>query len=87
MDLVNRVTRMLGSDNVDVVDLRRASPLLRYAAAQKGIALYEREPGSFIRFYSLSYRMYVDTKKLRQARARAIERFLQTQAHKSNAEC
>jgi predicted nucleotidyltransferase len=45
VDLTNRVTRMLGKDNVDVVDLRRASPLLMYAAAQKGIALYEREPG------------------------------------------
>ena len=82
MDLTNRVTRMLGRDNVDVVDLRRASPLLMYAAAQKGIALYERKPGSFTRFYSLSYRMYVDTKKLRQARDRAIERFLQTREHK-----
>jgi predicted nucleotidyltransferase len=85
VELTNRVTTTIGKDNVDVVDLRRASPLLRYAAAQKGIALYERVPGSFIRFYSLSYRMYVDTKKLRRAGDRAIERFLQTRGSESNS--
>ena len=78
MGLTNKVTRLLGNDNVDVVDLRRASPLLRFAAAGKGIVLYEREPGLFSRFYSLSYRMYVDTKKLRDARDTVIRRFLQS---------
>jgi uncharacterized protein len=78
LDLTNKVTRILGSDNVEVVDLRRASPLLRFAAARKGIVLYERDPGLFSRFYSLSYRMYVDTKKLRDARDTVIRRFLQS---------
>jgi len=81
LDLTNRVTRTLGTDDVDVVDLRRASPLLRYAAARHGAALYEREPGSFARFYSLSFRMYVDTEKLRRARDRALKRFLEKQGH------
>ena len=54
VDLTNRVTGMLGSDNVDVVDLRTASPLLMYAAAQKGIALYEKEPGRLSGFTSFS---------------------------------
>jgi hypothetical protein len=82
VELTNRATRLMGRDDVDVVDLRRASPLLRYAAAQKGIVLYEREPGLFTRFYSLSYRMYVDTKKLRDARDTTIRRFLDTGGHK-----
>jgi uncharacterized protein len=81
LDLTNKVTRFLGNDKVDVVDLRRASPLLRFAAARKGIILYEREPGLFSRFYSLSYRMYVGTKKLRDARDMAVRRFLHSGGH------
>jgi predicted nucleotidyltransferase len=76
IELTNSVNRLLQMDNVDVVDLGKASPLLRYAAAQNGTLLYEREPGSFTRFFSLSYRMYVDTRKLREARDRRIEGFL-----------
>jgi uncharacterized protein len=78
VDLTNEVTQLLKTDKVDVVDLRRGSPLLRFAAAQGGEVLYEREPGEFIQFYSLSYRMYVDTKKLREAQDLVIERFLQS---------
>lgn len=80
-ELTNRVSRLLRAENVDVVDLGRASPLLRFAAAQKSIILYEREPGLFGQFYSLSYRMYVDTKKLRTARDLTIERFLRLREH------
>ena len=81
IELTNRVSRALRAENVDVVDLGCASPLLRFAAAQKSIVLYEREPGLFSQFYSLSYRMYVDTKKLRTARDRTIERFLRLREH------
>ena len=78
LDVTNRVNRLLGSDNVDVVNLRRASPLLKFAASRKGIILYERDPGLFSQFRSLAYRMYVDTRKLRDARNRVIEEFVQT---------
>jgi len=81
VNLTNRATGLLRTDKVDVVDLRRASPLLMYAAARQGIPLYERMPGSFAGFYSLSFRMYVDTEKLRRARDRAIGRFLQKEGH------
>lgn len=76
VELTNEVTVALRTDNIDVVDLRRASPLLRYEAARKGEVLYQREPGEFRQFYSLSYRMYVDTKKLRDAQGVGIRRFL-----------
>lgn len=76
IELTNQVTRALKTDRVDVVDLRRASPLLRYEAARKGQVLYEREAGEFMQFLSLSYRMYVDTKKLRDAQEMVIRRFL-----------
>jgi len=76
LNLTNKVIQVLRKDRVDVVDLRRANPLLCYSAARQGKLLYERCPGLFNRFYSLSFRRYVDTKKLRDARQRAIDTFL-----------
>lgn len=77
LDLTNRVIRLLHTNNVDVIDLMNANPLLRFSAAKNGRILYERSPGLFNEFYSLTFRMYVDTKKLREARATGIRHFLE----------
>jgi uncharacterized protein len=77
LDLTNKVTRLLHRDRADVVDLRRANPLLCFSAAREGKPLYERSPGLFNVFCSLSFRRYVDTKKLRDARRRAMSQFLE----------
>lgn len=76
LDLANMVIKTLHTDEVDVVDLRRASPLLRYSAVRNGLLLYERNKGLFNDFYSLTFRMYVDSKKLRDARSMAIQQYL-----------
>ena len=82
LGLTNKVIRLLRQDRVDVVDLRRANALLCYSAARQGKLLYERCPSLFNRFYSLSFRRYVDTKKLRDARQRAIDTFLAARGSK-----
>jgi predicted nucleotidyltransferase len=76
--LTNAIVRLLGTDNIDVVDLRRASPLLKFSAAKHGKVLYEKTPGVFPEFYSLAFRMYDDTRKLREAKARSIRTFLES---------
>jgi predicted nucleotidyltransferase len=76
LTLANQVIRLLRTDRVDVVDLRRASPLVQFAVAQTGQVLFERAPGAYPEFCSLAFRRYVDTKKLRDARALVIRRFL-----------
>ncbi len=76
LELTNRVIQLLKRDNIDVVDLNRTSPLLRFSAVKKGKLLYEKEPGQFNEFASLAFRIYVDTKKLRSARAKSIKNFL-----------
>ena len=76
LDLTNRVINLLQTDNVDVVDLRRASPLLMVASVKHGKLLYERSPGVFHEFCSLAVRRFVDTKKLRDAQGKVIDRFL-----------
>jgi predicted nucleotidyltransferase len=75
--LTNRVIRLLHTDNIDVVDLRRANPLLKLSAAKQGVLLHERSPGLFNSFYSLAFRRYVDTKKLRDAQGKRIKNFLE----------
>ena len=82
LELTNKVNRLLRTDRVDVVDFRRANPLLCFSAARQGKLLYERCPGLFNTFYSLSFRRYVDTKKLRDARQRAIDTFLEARGRR-----
>jgi len=74
--LTNRVIQLLRTDKVDVVDLRRASPLLKFSAIRQGKILFEKTPGLFDAFKSLIFRIYVDTKKLRDAQEKAIQNFL-----------
>jgi predicted nucleotidyltransferase len=76
LSLANRVIKLLQTDSVDVVDLRGASPLLRYAATKNGRLLYQRGEGLFNQFYSLAARSYIDTKKLRDAQRAYIARYL-----------
>jgi hypothetical protein len=67
----------LRTSSVDVVDLQRASPLLAFAAVKTGNVLFERSPGLCNEFHSRAFRMYVDTKKLREAQAVFIRSFLE----------
>jgi uncharacterized protein len=76
--LTNRIISIRRSDTIDVVDLRRASPLLKFAIARDCVTLYENGEGFFNEFYSLAFRMYVDTKKLRDAHATVINHFLRS---------
>lgn len=78
LKLTNRVVRLLHTDNVDVIDLIHANPLLRFSAAKNSMLLFEKEPGVFCEFCSLAFRMYGDTKKLRDARSESIKRFLES---------
>lgn len=69
----------LGTARLDLVDLRRASPLLAFEAARSGRVLFERHPGAFRQFQALASRRYCDTAKLRVAQRRAIQVFLNRQ--------
>jgi predicted nucleotidyltransferase len=82
LELTNKIIQLLHTERLDVVDLRRANPLLCFSAARQGKLLYERCPGLFNTFFSLSFRRYVDTKKLRDARQRAIDNFLEARGRR-----
>jgi len=76
--LTNEVSKLLQVDAVDIVDLKRASPLLKFSAVKYGKPVHERSPGVLNEFHSLAFRMYVDTKKLRDARATEIANYLES---------
>lgn len=69
----------LGSDRVDIVDLRRAEPLLAFEIARTGRLLFERTSGRFRAFQSLAARRYEDAAKFRVSQRRAIHAFLERQ--------
>jgi len=50
----------LGSERVDLVDLHRASPLLKYEAVRSAQVLYEAKPGTFNLFHVLAWKLYQD---------------------------
>lgn len=76
IEMTNRVTRLLRCDAVDIVDLRAAKPLLKYSAVKGGIVIYEKMAGIYNQFYSLAFRQFVDTRKLRDARQTSINNYL-----------
>ncbi|MGH3939059.1 MAG: type VII toxin-antitoxin system MntA family adenylyltransferase antitoxin [Pseudonocardiaceae bacterium] len=55
------LTEILGTDEIDVVDLRRTSALLRYRVARDGIPLLERPSGEFQRFQLEAVQFWCDT--------------------------
>ena len=68
---------VLKSDRLDLVDLRRAGPILAFAVARDGAPLFEGEPGTWRQFQSLAQRRYADTAKLRRAQERALAVFIE----------
>ena len=73
VQLTNRLTVLLGRQDVDVVDLRTADPVLLMRVAGEGRALFESTPARFNAFYSLAARRFADTKKFRDAERDWIE--------------
>src|SRR5262245_55734335 len=48
----------LGTDRVDLVDLRKAGSVLAFEVARHGRPLFERTPGTFRRFQALASSRY-----------------------------
>jgi predicted nucleotidyltransferase len=76
-NLYLEIAPRLGTDRLDLIDLRRAGPLLAFQVARTGRLLFERHPGTFREFQSLASRRYCDTEKLRHAQRRSIQLFLE----------
>ena len=67
--------------NLELVNMRRVSPLLMRQIADKGKLLYEDRLGRFIGFRILAFKLYVETASLRRLREDYLNRFIQAHAH------
>ncbi len=74
-EITNEISSLLQRDDVEFVDLRRISPVMKKIIADEGIALYERIPGMFVLFRMYAFKLYVETKALRELRYRSLEHF------------
>ncbi len=70
------IASRLRTERVDLVDLRRAGPLLAFEVARTGRVLFERRPGAFREFQSLASRRYSDSEKFRRSQRHALHAFL-----------
>lgn len=68
IDLIGDLTSLFHRDDVDVVILNRATPLLAHRVATRGQVIYEPDPLARTRFEVEALRRYVDTEPLRRLR-------------------
>jgi predicted nucleotidyltransferase len=66
------LARAVGSESIDVVDLSRASGLLRFRAATDGAPLYEREAGAYEDFVLASARFWFDVEPVLKGAYRSV---------------
>jgi predicted nucleotidyltransferase len=70
-----RLSLALETDDIDLVDLARASSVLRYRAAGEGKPILERSAGEFERFALDAILFWLDVEPvLRKAHAELLER-------------
>lgn len=73
LQLAAALSRILETDQIDLVDLERSSALLRYRAARDGVALFEACPGEFERFRLTATQFWCDAENvIRRAQAEIL---------------
>jgi predicted nucleotidyltransferase len=73
LEIVNNTSRLFGYSKIDLIDLSRASGLLKYELATKGRLLFERQIGEFERYRLYCLRYYYDTNKFRELRKKYFD--------------
>lgn len=65
----------INSDNIDIVELNRASPLIAHFVARDGKLLYEKEPGEFEKFKHKFLMSDLEMKELENNLRQRIDKF------------
>ncbi|MDP3795057.1 MAG: nucleotidyltransferase domain-containing protein [bacterium] len=66
----------VSDENIDLVDLWNASPLLQFEVARSG-RLLSGDPFLFTRFRVLAFKRYADTAKFRRLREKLMQTYVQ----------
>jgi predicted nucleotidyltransferase len=70
--LIGALSQLFGTDDVDVVVLNEAAPLLAYTVLRHGVLLYCANEDARVEFQVHTLRLYEDTVPLRQLLAEAM---------------
>lgn len=76
--LIGALSRIFRTDNVDVVILNEASPLLSYEALHNGVLLYCADESERVEFQGRAPRDYEDTAPLRKVLSEAMAERVKT---------
>ncbi len=74
LSLADDAGRALGTDEIDVVMLNHAPPLIRHRAIREGLRLVERDEAERVRFETRAILDYLDTAPLRAELGRGVRR-------------
>jgi len=66
----------LNEDKIDLVEIKNASPLLRFAISRGGKLLFGNKE-LFNRFKILAWRQYLDTARLREVRKKILKKWVE----------
>lgn len=77
LDLLASAIEALGTDEVDVVLLDGAPPLLRHRVLRDGVRIVDRDPRARVRFETRALLDYLDTAPLREQLAAGRRRRLE----------
>ncbi len=72
LDLIGALVSLFHRDDVDVVILNEATPVLAHEVVQYGRVVYEMDPGTRVDFELGVLRRYVDTAPLRRLQERRL---------------
>lgn len=71
---------IFGTKDLEMVDLRGASPLLLKQIAENSLLLYEKENSAYARFKMYAYKLYMEAKPLLELRRSQLNNFLKPHA-------
>jgi uncharacterized protein len=74
LELMGAASEVLGTDEIDLVVLNDASPLMRHRAMRDGIRLVERDRSARVRLEARALLDYLDTAPLRATLAEGVRR-------------
>jgi uncharacterized protein len=76
LELMGVAARALGTDEVEVIVLDDAPPLLRHRVLRDGVRLVDRDPVTRVRGETAALVRYLDTKPLREMLAAGVRKSL-----------
>ncbi|MCK8828588.1 nucleotidyltransferase domain-containing protein [Natroniella acetigena] len=71
LQLLHNLINFYQYGNIDLVNLKKATPALKFEVAKKGRVLFERED-DFLQFQLYASRVFADTKHLREMREEVL---------------